>query len=457
MSNDKNNFRDFAKGFLKKNICVYHNGALYRYTGKCYRFEDEPKVSIRQWFASQNVKTTTNTVNNVYEEIKAIAIQQRPMPFWIGSEIKHTDNYIPFDNGLLSLDSWLRGEPILTDHTCTFVNDWVLPFKFNPTATCEKWLAFLADVFSGDPERAALLQEWFGYCLLPDTRFQKFIMFLGQPRSGKGTIASILKELVGVDNSCAFDLFRLAERFAMASLVKARLAVVGEVEIGKSTDNKKIVERLKSVVGNDPQVIERKGIDIQPSMLIKTKFTLCSNKMPLLYDDSGALEERMLLLTFDKTFAGREDYDLLDKLKTELEGITIWAMHGLQRLLEKGWTKPEAANQEKHSFKRSSSTPLAFLQDCCVIDKKWITPFVCGVETADGPLEIDSKKLHLVYDLWAWQEDVTGSYAWLCRNVRALLPHFFPEQVRVNGEIARVFYGLSLNELGSHLLFKCKR
>jgi putative DNA primase/helicase len=41
--------------------------------------------------------------------------------------------------------------------------------------------------------------EWdpIGYCMTEDTRFQKGALFIGKPRSGKGTVAWVLEQLVG--------------------------------------------------------------------------------------------------------------------------------------------------------------------------------------------------------------------------------------------------------------------
>jgi len=55
------------------------------------------------------------------------------------------------------------------------------------------------------------LQDWFGYCLLPDTSQQKIFMIHGPKRSGKGTIARVLTSLVGIRNACAPTLAGLVQ------------------------------------------------------------------------------------------------------------------------------------------------------------------------------------------------------------------------------------------------------
>lgn len=48
-----------------------------------------------------------------------------------------------------------------------------------------------------DAQSIDTLSEWFGYSLLPDTRHHKLLMLIGPPRSGKGTIARVLRGLIG--------------------------------------------------------------------------------------------------------------------------------------------------------------------------------------------------------------------------------------------------------------------
>jgi putative DNA primase/helicase len=124
------------------------------------------------------------------------------------------------------------------------------------------WLDFLGQVFEGDEARIRLLQEWFGYCLTPDVSLQRFMILLGLPRSGKGTTSSILVHLLGPENTTAFDLYRLLDRFSTAALRTKQLAVVGEVELSGAKEKARILEKLKSITGNDLQVVERKGVDV---------------------------------------------------------------------------------------------------------------------------------------------------------------------------------------------------
>ena len=52
-------------------------------------------------------------------------------------------------------------------------------------------------ILPGDQESQDFIEEWLGYCMTEDTRFQKAALKIGKPRSGKGAIDWVLEQLVG--------------------------------------------------------------------------------------------------------------------------------------------------------------------------------------------------------------------------------------------------------------------
>src|SRR5439155_21032575 len=58
---------------------------------------------------------------------------------------------------------------------------------------------------------------------------------------------------------------------------------------------------------------------------------LSNNGLPI-YDRSTALVKRILHLQFDKSFAGKEDTQLRNKLYVEIPGIFNWALAGYARI-----------------------------------------------------------------------------------------------------------------------------
>lgn len=447
-------FQKYAADYLMSMRSVYYNGCLYTYRSKCYRPEQEPEVTLMRYFQHKQIPLKSSDIGNILAHVKAYSLmdgQKFPaIPFFIKGGSHEPRDFIPFQNGLLNLDQHCQGVTELIPHTPDFVSLYALPFDFDPEAQCPKWLHFLGQVFDGDESRIRLLQEWFGYCLTPDVSLQRFMVLLGLPRSGKGTASSILVHLLGPENTTAFDLYRLLDRFSTAALRTKQLAVVGEVELSGAKEKARILEKLKSITGNDLQVVERKGVDVKESCVLPTRWMISCNQMPVLYDASGALEARLLVLRFNRTFAGQEDPRLLDKLLTELSGIAVWAIEGLRRLRESGWTAPATSVEEKKNFRRDSSTPLAFLQDCCQVYAPWLNAITPGIESVAEECFVTREQLADAF--WRWSvdqgdEDSRG-FKWFCRDVRSLIPQFGQTEVKkmVAGKWVRVYEGVRLKQ-----------
>jgi len=441
-------FQHLALGYLDDNTTIYYGGVFYTYDGKCYRPEIEPTIAFIRWCQSQNIASSNSIASNVVEQIKGYTVcspaKYPDIPFFVEGE-DDPKKYIPFQNGLLDIEKYLAGETKIVEHTPDLVSLYVLPYDFDPDATCRRWLNFLDEVFQGDEESIRLLQEWFGYCLTADVSLQKLMTFVGLPRSGKGTTARVLRDLIGCENVTAFDLYRLLDKFSMSALRAKQLAVVGEVELTAAREKARILEKLKSVTGNDPQIMECKGIDVKESAVLPTRFLISCNQMPHLHDVSGALEARMLLLKFNRTFAGNENPNLANELLPELSGIANWAIRGLSRLRNSSWSKPATSTEAKKAFRKESSIPLAFLQECCMVQADWLTPLTPDVEPLHDDGHTTRKDLAAVFRLWAQEEEIDATYHWFGRDVKAIIPQLGGEKrVTINGKRVRVVQGIAI-------------
>jgi len=205
----------------------------------------------------------------------------------------------------------------LHDHTPRLFNTVAVPFPYDPAAPSPtRWLAFLEQLWPDDAEARAALQEWFGYTVSGDTRMHKILFMLGPFRSGKGTIARVLKALVGDANTCGPTLASLATNFGLQDLVGKSLAIVADARLGTSNENV-VVERLLSISGEDSLTIDRK---YKPHWFGKldTRFMILSNELPAFGDASGAIATRFVVLTLTRSWLGHEDHELTPSLLEEL-------------------------------------------------------------------------------------------------------------------------------------------
>jgi len=263
----------------------------------------------------------------------------------------------------------------------------VLPYEFDPSKKIDRWGAFLDQIFDGDKERMELMQEWYGYCLVPDISFHKLMVKIGVIRAGKGVSDRMLQRLLGEGNWTAYNLHSLADKFGLRNLPGKLVAFVGEVNLAGSRDKYRILETLNSIVGGDPQSIERKNFNECPSVVLPTRFNVSCNEMPKFVDPTGALASRMLVLNFDRSFYGEEDRSLEDKLSGELSAICNWALEGYRRLKEQGhFTEGERTKRTAMECRRENSDIFAFVQDMCLVHRSVDPGNLDGV-----PIEVDPK------------------------------------------------------------------
>jgi putative DNA primase/helicase len=301
-----------------------------------------------------------------------------------------------------------------------------------PRSPLPRWLDFLDQVFEGDAERIRALAQWFGYNLTGDIAQQKFALFVGPPRSGKGTTMTVLSHLLGLANVASPTLTSLGSRFGLAPLVGKQAAIIGDAHLGRSSDAVAILERLKSIVGGDAQNVDRKGRDELAHVVLKARFTVSVNELPRLPDASAALRSRMLVIPFEVSFEGKEDHDLLGRLLAEIPGITNWALEGLGDLRRSGrFVQPQAGRVVIDDFVRLSSPSKSFVEDCCEIGS--------GRSTLASHLQC------------AWQEwcrehgHESGSVASFGAKLRAAVPGVSRVRQRHEGTLTYVYDGVALN------------
>lgn len=317
--------------------------------------------------------------SSVREVVEAMASQMRlPESFESAVWLRHSEaaDTMPGEeitcvaNGLL----WCpreggREARTLVAHTPEFFTDTAVVVDYDGDARCDRWRKFLDELWPGDADSHALLQEWFGYVLTGSTALHKILTLVGPKRSGKSTIAWALSELLGGKSQVDHPtMARLAEPFGLAPMMGKRLAVVGDARIGKS--DAAIVEKLLMISGEDPVTVNRKNRD-ELNVKLGARIMIVSNDMPDLRDSTGALASRFLPLRIRvEGFLGREDFTLKRTLADELPGIFTWALEGADRLWDREgrFTIGEAVQATMVEVERQTSPIKAFCADCLVLD-----------------------------------------------------------------------------------------
>lgn len=304
-------------------------------------------------------------------------------------------------------------------------------FDFDPKAKKPaKWLKFLREVWGDDDQSIETLQEIFGYLLTSDTSMQKAFMLIGPKRSGKGTIARVLGELIGHDALVSPTLASISTNFGMAPLIGKKLALIADARMSAKTDSSIIAERILSITGEDSQTIDRKMLSSWNGKLV-SRFLIMSNILPKFMDASGALTSRMIIIKMTNSFFGREDPTLFERLKPELPGIFLWAMEGLNRLRARGKFVNPASSMDMVQDLADMASPMAeFVRNECVTDPL---------------LEVSRKELYDEWKIWCanngYREGTVSNFG---ASLRSVLPHIGDRRTGSDGSRDRRYIGLAL-------------
>ena len=204
------------------------------------------------------------------------------------------------------------------------------------------------------------------YLLTLDTSQQKGLIFVGPKRSGKGTIARVLRGLLGAHNCAGPTLGQLGRQFGLQGLIGKSAAIISDARLGGASDIQAISENLLRITGEDFVSVDRKGIPDWGGKL-STRFILMTNILPGIVDGGGAIGSRFIVLNFQRSFFGHEDLGLTDKLLSELPGILNWALEGLAALQAQGrFLQPSSGQSAVDDLIRKTTPLVGFMKDVLV-------------------------------------------------------------------------------------------
>lgn len=301
---------------------------------------------------------------------------------WIKPErVDTSTELINVKNGLLE---WKTGK--LHPHTSDHLSTIQLPITYNPTAKAPNIEKFFTDIVSSDT--IPTLCEWFGYTMIPSTRYEKAVILTGSASNGKSKFLELYERFIGRDNTSNVTLQDLENnRFKLAQL-QGKLANV-YADISSQAMEKTSV--FKTVVSGDRVSAEFKGkdsFDFKPF----ARLTFSANELPKSRDLTDGYFRRLIIVDFPNTFGKnglKKDPHILDKITTEeeLSGLLNMALDGLKRLSKNGeFTENESTLKAIEQYRREIDPLISFLDERCHLD-----------EEAD----VDKQELYDAYLQWS--------------------------------------------------------
>lgn len=424
----------------------FWQGSFYRWTASHWvEMTEADARALLYAFLDENgashYRPNQSKVSNLLDALKHapgvhIDSTHAAAPCWLGGhEIAPAAELVACSNGLLHLPTRRISTP-----TPRFFNMNATPFAYDPHAPAPThWLQFLAEVWPDDPEAIATLQELFGYLLTPDTRQQKIFMIVGPKRSGKGTIARVLAEMLGSANVAGPTLDSMTAEFGLQPLLGKLAAIISDARLSGRADQKTVAESLLRISGEDRIDVNRKHKD---SITIKlgVRFVMTTNELPRIADASGAMASRFVIVTMRQSFFGREDPGLTSKLLGELPGILAWAVEGWHRLNARGhFIEPRSSAGAAQELADLGSPIGAFLREEC---------------TCAPHAEVEVSKLFLAWQTWCAGMNIQrpGTVQDFGRDLKAACASITRTQPRINGVRVPFYRGVALTGTRWHAI-----
>jgi putative DNA primase/helicase len=261
-----------------------------------------------------------------------------------------------------------------------------LPVAYHPEAPQPvTWLHFLSQLL--EPEDILTLQEFIGYCFIPSTKGQKMLMLTGKGGEGKSRIGVVLRALLGTNMKTGSVAKVETSNFSRADLEHELLMLDDDMKLEAlpQTNNIKAI-----ITAELPMDLERKRQQSYQGDLYVRFIGLGNGVLQALHDRSvGFFRRQIILTTKEKDPNRKDDPYIAEKMTAEAEGIFLWALEGLHRLI---------ANDFRFTLSQSA---LDNLNDA-VSDGNNIIDFLAseGYIRFRADYEASSKNLYAVYKQW---------------------------------------------------------
>lgn len=341
-------------------VWIYQNG-IYVQQGKCLIKEQSRKIlgsgTESKLLSDILMKIELDTMTDI-----DFFFNQTSSP-----EFRHL---IPINNGLFNIKT-SRVEPF----NPKIIFTTKVPVNYNPNATCPTIDQFLKDVLV-EKETIELFFEIAGFSIYREYFIEKAFMFEGFGRNGKTKTQELLRNFIGIENTCSVPLSEIVEgSFSVSELFKKHLNVAGDISHGELKDT----STFRKTIGRDRINAKRKFMnDIKFTNHAKHIFSC--NELPKTYDVTRGFWDKWILTSFNQTFVEQKEYDtfkteeerknkhplnpnIIDSLITqdELDGMFLKALEGLKKILKKKeFSYTKNSEETKQAWIRKSDSFLTF-------------------------------------------------------------------------------------------------
>lgn len=295
---------------------------------------------------------TSNQRNEVLKYLNVVCVEEE----------QNADlHLIAFKNGIYNLNTD-QLEPFSPQYMITNK----IPWNYNPVAKSDLVDSVLDKLSCGDTDIRYVLEEVAGACLYRSASIGGGMaaILVGDKHNGKSTYIHMVESMLGKENYSAVDMGDLGNRFSTIMLYGKT------ANLGDDISSQYIVDTsiLKKLITGEMVKAEEKGkpaINFVPYAM----HIYSANDIPHMKDPTGAMLRRLLLIPLNAKFTKDSlDYDPFIKYKLgqaeHMERFVYLAVCGLHDvLINKSFTVPIKAEQQKAKYEVENNPVLAFIDD----------------------------------------------------------------------------------------------
>ncbi|MCE9548358.1 MAG: DUF5906 domain-containing protein [Planctomycetia bacterium] len=359
-------------------VLLYYRSSYWRWLSPRWQpvKEDQLKGEITQSILRSGVaEVSAKLLVDLLTNLRGMVLHQRwdvEMPMrYTPNQVIERPMCLACQNGVLDFEHLDAPELALSPTTPNYFTACSIPVDYDPGAQCPRWLAFLNQALprtSEDDRRQEVLQQFFGYSLLPECRYEAMLILYGAGRTGKSTVLTVWERMLGSENVARVLFEQIGNNFRLVDLQNKYVNLSSEIDfMGKGREG-----LLKQIISGEPITSDRKHKD-SVKLRLFVKLVFACNDLPNISDTSEGMWRRLLIIPFENPVPKEQvNIMLADELSAEAPGILSWALAGLQQLREQGHFsecgKGAAAIGEHRT---TSDTVAEFLEECCRSLEGW--------------------------------------------------------------------------------------
>lgn len=379
-------YDDLLKYFTQQHTFIVDaiTQEIHTYNGK--HWEEKPAAEVLNFATIHFRPTAKNTMRNEFIGlVKSTNVV--PKDFFN----KDNSGHINFNNGVLRLR-----DKVLSPHSQDYGFTYVLPYDYNPNATCPNFDTMLKNVTCGDESLANILLEYIGYAISGDNSNlgAKALILTGEGSNGKSTFLDVVKKLIGNKCYSTITLGDMGNPNARYSMVGKLFNICEEVDESELRSGTAI---FKSIVTGAELSVKKLYADVT-TMRIDAKIILACNRLPSTKENTTAIYRRMLIVPFNAHFNKLSgiDKNIAHRVEAELSGVYNRILKAYDKLIANNYIFSEstASDEALAEFKYNNSAFNQFVDD--------------ALEKTNDPEDfISSTDLMGAYNRWALENNIT--------------------------------------------------